>query len=123
MKSTKTMAVAAVILLAFSGVWFLPSVAGQGQGNSLVQRVAVLEALVADLTERVEELEGQGPGTNSFDVLHLNPLADFPSNPSEGDLCVVVNESGSYHIYCYLYYAAYLNSDWRQLDTPQLPRP
>jgi hypothetical protein len=110
MKSTRTLALAVAILLALCGVWSLPSVSGQGQENSLVQRVAVLEAQVADLTERVEALEqGQAPPGTSFDVLHLNPLAEFPENPSEGDICVVLDEcDGEYFNFFY----QYLNGDW-----------
>jgi hypothetical protein len=43
------------------------------------------------------------------DVMRLEPRADFPSDPSDGDLCVV-GGSGSRHIYCYL------NGSWQQLD-------
>jgi hypothetical protein len=90
MRSTKTMALVVLVLLVLCGVWFLPSVRGQASDKAIPERVAELEALVADLTERVEHLEqGQVPPGTSFDVLHLNPLADFPSEPSEGDLCVV----------------------------------
>ncbi|MHC4594332.1 MAG: hypothetical protein ACYS19_05230, partial [Planctomycetota bacterium] len=83
MKSTKTMALIVLGLLAPGSAWLLPSVAGQSPENSLVKRVETLEALVAELTTRVETLEGQGSG----DVLHLNLLDDFPDNPAEGDIC------------------------------------
>jgi hypothetical protein len=43
------------------------------------------------------------------DVLRLEPVADFPSSPSDGDI-VVKGDSGSRHIYCYL------NGSWAQLD-------
>jgi hypothetical protein len=43
------------------------------------------------------------------DVMRLEPVSDFPSSPSDGDLCVR-GTSGDYHIYCYL------NGRWRQLD-------
>jgi len=43
------------------------------------------------------------------DVLRLEPVADFPSSPSDGDICVK-GASGSRHIYCYL------NGSWVQLD-------
>ncbi|MBA7690118.1 hypothetical protein ES703_98642 [subsurface metagenome] len=70
---------------------------------------------MADLIARVEALEG-GSRTCTCDVMHLEPLSDFPDNPSEGDLCVV-GESDSQHIYCYL------NGDWLQLDLPSPPSP
>ena len=43
------------------------------------------------------------------DVMRLEPRADYPASPSDGDLCVV-GAVGSRHIYCYL------NGAWRQLD-------
>jgi hypothetical protein len=43
------------------------------------------------------------------DVMRLEPRANYPSSPSDGDLCVV-GASGSRHIYCYL------NGAWKQLD-------
>jgi hypothetical protein len=43
------------------------------------------------------------------DVMRLEPRADFPADPGDGDLCVV-GSSGSRHIYCYL------NGGWQQLD-------
>ncbi len=57
-----------------------------------------------------------GVGTSSparklhiSDVLRLEPRADFPASPSDGDICVM-GDSGSRHIYCYL------NGSWMQLD-------
>ena len=44
-------------------------------------------------------------------VINLEPRSLFPSNPSEGDLCVV-GTKGDRHIYCHL------DGDWKQLDTP-----
>ena len=83
MKSTKTRALIVLVLLALGSAWLLPGVAGAGKKKDpkkgLAGRVEVLEQQVADLMARVEALEqGQGNGTNSFDVLHLNPLDDFP---------------------------------------------
>ncbi len=43
------------------------------------------------------------------DVLRLEPQADFPSDPADGDLCVK-GAIGTYHIFCYL------NEVWMQLD-------
>jgi len=43
------------------------------------------------------------------DVMRLEPRTDYPSSPSDGDLCVV-GAAGSRHIYCYL------NGLWKQLD-------
>jgi hypothetical protein len=43
------------------------------------------------------------------DVMRLEPRSDYPTSPSDGDLCVV-GASGSRHIYCYL------NGAWKQLD-------
>jgi len=83
---------------------------------SLVRRVEALEQQVAELMARVEVLE---KSCCINDIIHLEPLSDFPNNPSDGDLCVV-GESGSRHLYCYL------NSDWRRLDDLQLqpiPKP
>jgi hypothetical protein len=85
MKSATTMALVAVALLALSGVWFLPTVIGQGRENSIPEKVAELERLVAELTGRVDELEG---GFCTCQILNLQPLGDFPIDPSEGDLCV-----------------------------------
>lgn len=115
------MACVAAGLLVLTGVSFLPSVAGQGPESSLPQRVAVLEALVGelianvdDLTERVSALEdGQGSGTNSFDVLHLNLLGDLPENPEEGDICFVrYVSSGGYEGSILFYFRA---GEWRFL--------
>lgn len=44
-------------------------------------------------------------------VINLEPRSLFPSNPSEGDLCVV-GAKGDRHIYCYL------NDNWVPLDIP-----
>jgi len=43
------------------------------------------------------------------DVMRLEPRSDFPSSPSDGDLCIK-GSAGSRHIYCYL------NGVWSQLD-------
>ena len=43
-------------------------------------------------------------------IINLEPRNLFPSNPSEGDLCVVGTQ-GDRHIYCYL------NGNWTPLDT------
>lgn len=103
MKSTKTMAFVVAGLLVLSGVCLLPSVSGQGPENSLVRRVEVLEELVADLSAKVDELEG---GSCTCRTLNLQPLAGLPDSPSEGDLCVVwseflPDEFGNI-LYCYL---------------------
>jgi len=112
MNNLKTRAFIVLVFLALGSAWLLPGVAGQGIEMSLVQRVAVLEELVLALSERVEALEnGQGSKGNAFDVIHLNPQSNFPSDPSDGDLCVVGN-SGDRHLYCYL------NGDWRRSDSP-----
>jgi hypothetical protein len=42
-------------------------------------------------------------------VMRLEPTYTFPTDPSDGDLCVT-GKIGSRHIYCYL------NGGWRQLD-------
>jgi len=42
-------------------------------------------------------------------VMRLEPTYTFPTDPSDGDLCVT-GKIGSRHIYCYL------NGSWRQLD-------
>jgi hypothetical protein len=118
MKNTRTMALVVLALLALSGVWFLPTVTGQGRENSLVRRVEILEELVVDLCERVEYLQG---GSCTCDVLNLQLLADLPSNPSEGDLCVVWSEyqPGEYGntLYCYL------DGDWRMAARRRVPNP
>jgi len=44
-------------------------------------------------------------------VINLEPRNLFPSNPSEGDLCIVGSQ-GARHIYCYL------NGNWVPLDIP-----
>ena len=110
MKSTKTRALIVLVLLALGSSWLLPGVAGAGKKDpkkGLAQRVEVLEEQVADLMARLEVLEeGQGSNTNSFDVIHLEPLADFPEEPTDGDLCVV-GENSDNGLYCYL------NGEWR----------
>jgi hypothetical protein len=112
MKNAKALIVLALLALGVAGL--LASSDGLGknapQKKGLVQRVEELEGQVAALTARVEALEG-GACMCRCDVLHLNPLADFPSNPSEVDLCVV-GENGSRRIYCYL------NGDWWQFGPP-----
>jgi len=100
-----TIAVLALLALGLSGL--VPGMAGAGRENSLVQRVEELEGLVADLAARVEELEAGGGTCCSCSVLHLTPLADFPEEPSEGDVCVIVSDSGiedwwSYDLWSYL---------------------
>jgi len=89
MKSTKTMVFIAAGPLVLGGLCFLPSVAGQGREKSLEQRVTILDAQVAELTARLDELEG---GSCSCTKLNLQPQAKFPDSPSEGDLCVVWDE-------------------------------
>jgi len=116
MKTTKALIVLAILALGVAGL--LPSLAGAPENvpqRGLVQRVEELEGQVSALTARVEALEGVACMCRC-DVLHLNPLADFPSNPSEGDLCVV-GESGDRHIYCYL------DGDWQLLDYLSQPPP
>ena len=108
MRSGNTRVFVVLALLALGGSWLLPSVSGAGKENSLVQRVQALEDEVAALIARVEALEG-GSCSCVCDVLHLEPLADFPESPSEGDVCVV-GESESRHIY------SYLDGDWWQVD-------
>ena len=44
-------------------------------------------------------------------VINLEPRCLFPSNPSEGDLCIVGAKSNR-HIYCYL------NGNWIPFDIP-----
>jgi len=89
MNRTKVAAIVVLVVLALVISWLIPNVAGGGPENSLVQRVEALEEQVASLTARVEELEeGGGACACSCDVLHLTPLADFPAQPSEGDLCL-----------------------------------
>jgi len=115
------------VLLVLRGVWFLPSVSGQGPDSSLYRRVAVLEGLVAELTESVDDLtervealeEGQGSGTNSFDVIHLSPLAEFPASPTEGDLCITeiidyVEGPGAPFIVVHFLWC-YYGGDWRAI--------
>lgn len=98
MKSTKTMMFVSAVLLVLSGLCLLPSVAGQGRERSLEQRVTVLEAQVAELTERIDQIES---GSCSCTILNLQPLADFPDGPSDGDLCAV-GEGFDMKCYCRL---------------------
>ena len=118
MKSTKTMMFVASVLLVLSGLCLLPSVAGQGRERSLEQRVSVLEAQVAELAEIVDGLED---GSCSCAVLNLRPLPQKPSNPSEGDLCVVETEyqPGEYGNYLY----CYILGEWHTLIGYDLPNP
>jgi len=105
MKTTKTKTVIVLAILALGVAGLLAGSIGQGKNapqRGLVQRVEDLEGQVADLTARVEALEG-GSCMCSCDVLHLNPLADFPSDPSEGDVCVArCAICGQYHFYFYI---------------------
>lgn len=119
MNNKKLGAVAVLVLLALGISWLIPNMAGAGRGreNSLVQRVEELEGLVADLAARVEELEQTGDDCCSCDVLHLTPLADFPPEPSEGDLCVVLSDSGLHHLF------SYLDGYWWWLDRPEITPP
>ncbi|MGB2865526.1 MAG: hypothetical protein WBC05_19505 [Sedimentisphaerales bacterium] len=120
MKNTKTMAFVVAGLLVLGGVCLLPSVSGQGPENLLVRRVEVLEELVAELSAKVDELE---VGSCTCTILNLQPLADFPGNPSEGDLCVVWTEylPGDFGNipYCYVL------GEWNALLSynPPLPDP
>src|SRR4030042_4016570 len=110
MKDTKTIAFVAAGLLVLSGLSFLPSVAGQGREKSLEQRVTILEAQLAELTEQVDELKG---GSCSCTTLNLQPLAELPIDPSEGDLCVVWSEylPGEFGNIPY----CYVHSEWHAL--------
>jgi hypothetical protein len=118
MKNRKIAALLVLSLLVLVSTWVLPSVVGEAQEirpqMSLVKRVEALEQQVAYLIARVEALEG-GCHTCTCDVMHLEPLSDFPGDPSDGDTCVV-GESDSQHSYCYL------NGDWLRLDL-DLPSP
>lgn len=114
MRSGSTRVFVVLVLLALGGTLLLPSATALGKKKKkakkrqmrIAQRVEYLQQQVSELKTRVEVLEG---GSSTFDVIHLEPLADFPASLSDGDLCVV-GESGSRHIY------SYLNGDWRQLD-------
>jgi hypothetical protein len=103
MKSTKAIVFVIAGLLVLLGLCLLPSAAGQGRDRSLEQRVAMLESQVAELLERIEQIEG---GSCSCTVLNLQPLADFPAEPSEGDMSVVwtqyLPEEFGNILYCYL---------------------
>jgi hypothetical protein len=109
MKSTKTMVFVSAGLLVLSRLCLLPSVAGQGRERSLEQRVTVLEAEVAELTEKIDQIEG---GSCSCTILNLQPLADFPENSSEGDLCIK-KEIGEPPFTNILFLWCYLDGDWR----------
>jgi hypothetical protein len=115
MNRTKVAAIVVLVVLALVISWLIPNVAGAGRERSLVQRVEALEQQVALLTARVEELEETAASCCSCSVLHLTPLADFPNDPSEGDLCVV-GAGEDRHIY------SYLDGDWVVLDE-MLPPP
>ena len=111
MKSTKTMLFVAAVLLVLSGLCLLPSVAGQGRERSLEQRVTILEAHVAELTEKIDQIEG---GSCSCTVLNLQPFAELPDDAIEGDLCLLSQDiEGGYHSIC-LY--CYIDGDWRCLE-------
>jgi hypothetical protein len=117
MRNTKTMAVVVVILLVLCGVWFLPSVAGQGSENSMPERVRMLEEIVAELSLTVEELNKRvdelEEGSCTCKVLNLQPLPDRPSDPDDGDLCVVdlppTSEPGAHYGPTL---SVYLNGRW-----------
>ena len=109
MKQIKMIVFVVIVLLVLSALQYIPTVKGQGSTNSLAFRVAELEALVKNLNNRVAALEnGQVPPGTSFEVLNLTPLNEFPGNPSNGDLCVVLTEwvwapgTYAYQLYCYL---------------------
>jgi len=115
MNNKKLGAIVVLALLVLVISWLIPNVAGAGRENSLVQRVEGLEEQVALLTARVEELEEGGGGACacSCDVLHLTPLADFPAEPSEGDLCVVDASGDGWHVLL-----CYLHGGWNYLTVP-----
>ena len=105
MNSRKIGLIVVLALLVLGGSRLLPSSAQEDRENSLLLRVEVLEEQVAGLLARVETLEEGGAGDccDTFDVIHLTPLDDFPSEPSEGDLCVVFIEDCAHnHLYCYM---------------------
>lgn len=117
MKSRKTKALVVLVLLALGSACLFPSVTAAGKEKGIAGRVEVLEQQVADLIARVEALEG-GSYTCTCDVMHLEPLSDFPDNPSEGDLCIVTLSDGRHYLYIYL------NGGWRWLITgPPGPGP
>lgn len=111
MKNRKIGVVVMLVLLALCSVLLYPGIAGSGEGTgkgkSPVKQVEVLEWMVEDLMDRVEALE-EGNGcscSNSFEVVHFEPLNDFPSDPLEGDVCVVgpiEGETGFSYLYVYL---------------------
>lgn len=76
-----------------------------------------MEVLVADLMARVDELEeGGGAGSNTFEVIHLEPLATCPSDPSEGDLCLI-------SAYGRNWFCGYLDGKWYRIDNRGGPPP
>lgn len=121
MRSGSTRVFVVLVLLALGGTLLLPSATALGKKKKkakkrqmrIAQRVEVLQQEVADLKIRVEVLEG---GSSTFDVIHLEPLADFPASSSEGDLCVVGEGEGR-TFYCYL------NGDWRGAASTTAPPP
>jgi len=117
MNNRKLGAITVLTLLALGLSGLVPGMAGAGRENSLVQRVEELEGLVADLAARVEELEQTGDDCCSCDVLHLTPLADFPADPSEGDLCVVDTSIDGWGLFWYL------GDGWHYLTIPPRPPP
>jgi hypothetical protein len=87
-----------------------------GPEYDLVFKTHMMTTPLYESTLIVDNLGRVGIGTNSpqrklhiSDVMRIEPRSDFPSDPSDGDVCVV-GESGDRHIYCYL------NGDWIQLD-------
>jgi len=130
MKSTKSIAVVTAFVLVITGLWFLPEVSGQsdqGQQNSLLIRVAMLEEQVAALIERVEELEERQESTCTCDILNLQPYAELPTEGLEGDICLISQDIEGGYLYVNLY--SYINGDWRPLgpgyagDFPPGPSP
>lgn len=116
MKNRKIGVIVMLVLLALCSVLLYPGIAGsgEGKGESPVKQVEVLEGIVEDLMDRVEALE-EGNGcscSNSFEVVHFEPLNDFPSDPLEGDVCVVGPIEGETG-FSYLY--VYLDGTWRRL--------
>ena len=118
MKTKIKMTLIVLVLLALGSTCLVPSIADDDKDNDdnqrgLLKRINVLEAVVDDLTERVEELQG---GACSCTTLNLQPLTDFPNDPSEGDLCVVWTEysPGEYwnNLFCYLNGTWYGFLDW-----------
>ena len=118
MDSRKIGTVVVVVLLVLGGSLLLPSSAQEGRENTLLQRVEVLEGQVTDLLARVEILEGGGNAC-ACDVLNLEPLDDFPAEPSEGDLCIkkevmiYPNPPGDVMTKETLFLWCYLDGEWR----------